>query len=403
MSKASLILPLEIWLIVFDFIQDCNVLWSGVRNVSNYLRACVDEHFRITILPNCLVFLIYSTIHTAPGPWYVAMHMPMQFTRLAEGGTHAVFRQMQLKHGTLNTRNGSVRGWLPFVERYHEEIGKPAPRAISKGPRTGDIPLWEQEHIQLRTTLEPSDKSMYLNQLSGHICIGRGDRPPYFIRLAKYAHDTELVDLVIDCDAREVSFDWRQTLSAFFMERQFMVLARPGKMRVHDKALDSAAKSLDGIPGDTRFKERHLDQWRRARRKRLRTWVARNKHRMSNEHRLMVEDRVEISRQFILSELCSSDNMIELPGENMGEEIVPVRCADDHTDLMMWPWAADNAWFSARRYSHCRKEKRCIVLQEKTPNPRSVIQNFGVVLRRIVLSFQVSILYAVNFYRSCLP
>jgi hypothetical protein len=338
-------LSLDVWLIVFDHVSDTNTLWSVARNVSRHLRACVDEFFRHSVLRKCVVELIYSTIHNPRGQYYSFVYVPMQFTRFSENGTRAVFRQVQFKDHVQKTGdgiNGSVRGWLPFIERYCMETKKNAPLVMNKSTSAvGDI-LWEKELVYSPGTLMQKPKAKYTRTLRDHTSIGRGDRPPYFISLGIYTHDTELVDLAIDCSAREISLDWRRTLSAFFSERQFIVLANQNaaEKRVHDKALDSVVDDVCAITyhGWRRF-DRSLDNWRRARRKRLQPWVKKNKKRMSNEHRLMTEDSI-VQMKTTMENLdpFRRDNLVELhDGDVDVEEIVPERCAKDHPDLMLWP------------------------------------------------------------------
>jgi hypothetical protein len=333
-------LPVDVWFMIFDHVSDNDTLWSVARNVSRYLRACVDEFFSRSLLRDCIVDLIYSTIHSHGVPPFSCLFVPMQFTRLSENGTRAVFCQVQYKDDApkaVHGMRGSVRGWVPFIERYCMETRKPAPRVANKS--THAPVLWEQEYKKCSDTLS----AMELRSLRDQLSIGRGDRPPYVIRLPPYVHDTELADLAIDCLAREISFDWRRTLSAFFLERHFMVLAsqNASERRVYDKALISATVNVRAIAlhGNYYTKDRHLEDWRRARRKRLQPWVTENKKRMSNEHRLMTEDSVvQMARGFHTDVCFREDNLVEIHDEDVDvNEAVPERCANDHPDLMLWP------------------------------------------------------------------
>lgn len=106
-------LPLDVWLIVFDNISDPDILWSIVRNVSQHLRVCVDEHFRHSILHKTCLILLYSTIHTTSEPPYLFLYVPMRFTRLSEDDTRAVFQQAYFEGDAPVSgpgRNGSLRG-----------------------------------------------------------------------------------------------------------------------------------------------------------------------------------------------------------------------------------------------------------------------------------------------------
>jgi hypothetical protein len=360
-------LPIDIWLIIWDFIGDSNTLWSVLRKVSQYVRACIDEYFRRHVLRKIIINLTYSTIHSSieidsRGHNFHFLHLPMQFSRLSEDVTHAVFRQVRLRnHEPSNVRKliGSIRGWVPFIERYHREMHKRPPIVLNKSKSVGGPVLWEVYH--------PKERGRwYTRDLRDLTSIGRGDRPPYAITVGDYTHDTELVDLSLDCTAREISIDWRRTLSAFFMERQFIVLANYSttKKRVYDKDLERVVDSVRIITRRDHIHitcSRDMDDWRRARRKRLQPWVKKNHKRMSREHRLMTEDSVVRIAGFINNKdkrrrsdydhLRASgvdqgesvpynylDEFVELQDEDMDtEEIVPDMCACDHPDLMKWP------------------------------------------------------------------
>jgi hypothetical protein len=75
-------LPVDIWLIICDFINDSNTLWSVLRNVLQYVRACIDEYFRHNVLRKTVINLTYSTIHSPfeIGPiahTFHFLHIPM--------------------------------------------------------------------------------------------------------------------------------------------------------------------------------------------------------------------------------------------------------------------------------------------------------------------------------------
>jgi hypothetical protein len=335
-------LPIEIWLTIFEDVSDHDTLWSIARNISRYLRACVDEFFRRTVLRNCIIDLTYSTIHCLSGPNFSSLYVPMQFDRLSGDGSRAVFRQVQHKDhavGASHEMKGSLRGWVPFIKRYCLETEKAAPLVFNKTKSAPGPVLWEQGY-KFRFTGSRSFEYRYLRD---HTSIGRGDRPPYFIRLPPYIHDTELVDLSIDCSACEISVDWRRTLSAFFLERHFIALANQNaeERRVYDTDLISANNKVRLITQrhQRQSDDRHADDWRRARRKRLQTWVKKNKKRMSNEHRLMTEDRVWEMMQLLHHQACfQADNLVEVHDQDVdAEELVPEKCAKDWPKLMLWP------------------------------------------------------------------
>ncbi|KAH7400769.1 hypothetical protein DE146DRAFT_755217 [Phaeosphaeria sp. MPI-PUGE-AT-0046c] len=353
-------LSVDIWLMIIDEF-DTDTLWSTIRNVSQYLRDCVDEFFRRSILRETVVNLIYSTIHSAPEPPYRCIYLPMQISHFSSDGTQAVFRQVRYKHHNPNESysvDGSVRGWIPFVERYCRETKKPAPTVSNKSKSMPGPPIWQRRYPTKRS------RAQHAAELRKHTSIGRGDRPPHFILIDKHVHDTELVDLKIDCANSTISFNWRCTLSAFFKEAHFVALAvqHPRNFRIHDVALTALEKDKTGSrrtsgcyrPRRTPYSE----AWREARRKRLEGWVKKNKKRMSLEHRLITEGYVShgrdlTMRQFHVSDMDYSshlksrvlqkrfrvsDLLIELHDVDVDtEEIVPESCASDCRDLMMWP------------------------------------------------------------------
>ncbi|KAF9696938.1 hypothetical protein EKO04_004760 [Ascochyta lentis] len=377
MPTASL--PVDIWLIIFDHIDalynvlddidadSLTVLWCTVRNVSPYLRDCIDECFRYRILQSTFVNLSYSNMNYHGGPAFAHLHVPMAFSRLSSDGTRAVFRQMSYtKASSAYTQTGSVRGWLPFVERYYAETRKPAVQVLHNGEAniiTGP-PAWAQEHLSLRNTLAAEDKTNYLASLRDHTSIGRGYRPPYYLKIREAVNDTELVNLAIDCDAREISFDWRRTFAAFFTEQRFLMLSERslGKHRTHDPDLVSAASRAQP--------SMHMhDYWnsntRRARRKRLQPWVNENKHRMTPEDRLKAEDRVERTKHQVRRNL-RSDNLRELTPADLTqalEEVVPEKCAEDLPYLMQWPWGHVDMYVAPRQPVQLRcGPKGCCVM-----------------------------------------
>lgn len=352
-APTSVGLPIDVWLLVFEHIDDLDALWSVVRNVSRFLRDCVDEHFRHGVLPNTLIDLHYTTIHAHSGPSFSYLHMPMHFSRLSSHGTHAVFHQMAYTHYPRLTAGGSVRGWVPFIERYCRETIKPQPVVLRKSSSNKSPPLWEQEHLNLRNTLVGEDKTSYTRMLRDHISIGRGDRPPYHLKIHEYINDTELVGLQIDWELCQLSFDWRRTFSAFFQEQHFIALAdrNLGKKRAYDDDLNLAAARI-GFDITRQSSKATIDA-RRARRKRLQPWAAKNKHRMTPEHRWQTENAVEHDK-FNVQRNLRHDNLRSLVLEELDcEELVPERCADDLPYLLMWPWGGENTFFAPRKPLRC--------------------------------------------------
>jgi hypothetical protein len=357
-------LPVDIWLLVFAQINanhtvlddidadSLTLLWCIVRNVSPYLRDCIDEYFRHGVLQKSLIDLSYSNMNHHGGPAFTHLHLPMRFSHLSTEGSRAVFRQMAYSsHSSGHRHGGSVRGWVPFAERYCQETRKPPPVVHwGKAKSATGPPAWEKEHLGLRNTLAGEDKADYLTALRDHTSIGRGYRPPYYIKIREAVNDTELIGLAIDCEAREISFDWRRTFAMFFREQRFIMLAEAisGKQRVHDPDLVAAA-------GRTQDSMHMHDYWnsstRRARRKRLQPWVAENRHRMTPEDRLKAEDRVERAKHQVRRNL-RCDNLRELTPadfERESEENVPEKCAKDLPSLMQWPWGDDNMYVAPRK------------------------------------------------------
>ncbi|KAH7380797.1 hypothetical protein BKA66DRAFT_571072 [Pyrenochaeta sp. MPI-SDFR-AT-0127] len=352
--------PVDIWLLIFDIIDDLDTLWSIVRNVAHFFRDCVDEYFRHGIIQNTFLHLYYSTINRSRGPIFEYVRLPMRFACFSDCGTRAIFHQVDFIKQVSGTAYGSVRGWVPFIERYCEDTLQRTPKVLNMDKSAKDSPLWEKEHASLRNTLTEADKRIYIMRLRDHTSIGRGDRPPYYLKMRDYVHDTKLVDLVIDCSKREVSFDWRCTFAALFVEQHFLDLADRNttcRKLSHDENLASLTLRLR----DQGYMRENVSDERRVRRKRLWSWVGRNKHRMTTEHRLLTEDRIEIEKGNVRLYL-HKDNMRDFRDEALdGQEYVPEKCAEDHMDLLLWPWGGDDSFFIPKRRLD-RLPKRCIVL-----------------------------------------
>ncbi|KAJ4377787.1 hypothetical protein N0V83_000617 [Neocucurbitaria cava] len=251
-------LPVEIWLTIFGIVDDLDTLWSIARNVSHYLRDCVDEYF---------------------------------------------------VHGVVQT-----------AFRYHKETQQPKPRILNYGKRARDRPKWEKEHKSLMQKSNIVDVQDYLGRLIDHTTIGRGDRPPYYLNIRDHVHDTELVDLEVDCASCEVSFDWRRTFSAFFMEQHFVARTarRPTAEKTpYDQDLHDVA-GRQGFSYSMRIREEIIAA-RRPRRKRLQSWVARNKRRMAAENRLYVEGRAEVDKALVRRQL-RTEYLLEIVPEDLEAE-----------------------------------------------------------------------------------
>jgi hypothetical protein len=345
-------LPLDIWLDIFDLIPDRDTLWSTVRNVSHYHRSCVDGYFQRYVLRDTVIDLIYSTIHTQEGPIYHFLHTPMRFDRLTEDGTRAVFKQVRSKDQPFHF-HGSVRGWVPFIERYYRDIGKPLPTVTNKSKSDNGLPMWTKGYQVWREHPHNEPRLQYLRRLRDHTSVGRGDRPPYLIRLPHYArnadsNDTEIFGLEIDCGSREISLLWHQTFSAFFVEAHFVALANQQQQRQpkavrreYDAALNATAREV--LMSSFNPLNREFSPKRRARRKRLATWVASNKKRMSDVHRLLIEDSIFEGIQLCSSAPFAPGRLIELQDDMDSNETVPESCGPEHKALMMWP-ATSQEW-----------------------------------------------------------
>ena len=357
-------LPVDIWLVIFDYIDaaydvlddidadSLTVLWCIVRNVSAYLRAYIDEYFRHGVLQKTLVDLSYSNLNYHVGPTFAHLHVPMRFSHISQDGTRAIYGRMAYSsHNSGRIHGGSVRGWVPFVERYYAEMRISKPQVVHRGNSGSgsEPPAWEKEHLSLRNTLAGEDKTHYLASLRDHTSIGRGYRPPYYFKIREAVNDTELVDLAIDVEANEISFDWRRTFALFFVEQRFIMLAegRPGKQRVYDPDLVAVASRAQT--------SMHMhDHWnsnsRRARRKRLQPWVTDNKHRMTPEDRWKAEDRVERTKHQVRRNLRTNNLREPTPADITCEtgELVPEKCAEDLPYLLQWPWVHNDVYVVPR-------------------------------------------------------
>lgn len=325
-------LPVELWLLIFEYLPEHDELWSVVRNVSRYLRIYIDEYFRYAILPNTLVALQYSTIHSSSVLPFTHLKVPMQFNRLSLDGTRAVYGQVRYKQASDNN-GGSVRGWVPFIERYYREVGKPQPKVLHKSKSTPGRPLWERDHRQ-RMKIPAKYRATYLADIRHYTSLGRGDRPPHYIRIGDYTKDTELVDLELDCTAHELSFDWRRTFSAFFVEQHFVICAIRKDGTPCNPYIDThTPKTQRPNMSHGTCCAVHYIHVRVARRKRLQPWLAANKTRVSDANLQIAESNYQTFRQDILNN--RKDCVAIGPGDVDSEEMVPENCAGDYPELLV--------------------------------------------------------------------
>jgi hypothetical protein len=358
MPGASL--PVDLWLLVFAELDDLILLWSHVRNVSRLLRAYVDLFFRHGVVRNTFVDLLYSDLHTLPGPLTGYVHVPMVFDRWSEDGSRAIFLQRAYKDDVANRIRGSVRGWVPFIERYHNETKRGRLEVLNKSRADVAPPLWEREHMHWRNTLRDERKKTYLLNIGNMTSIGRGDRPPFYIKVFDRVNDTDLVDIKVDCAAHELSFDWGRTLSLFFQEEEFVRRASeanhpPDKLHVYDK-------ELDGIAIRYRNRKNNGNHELRARQKRLMEWTKLNKHRMSSEYRMWTQERAFAECQRLV-QILNHENLAVVPADgDSGEEIVPDKCADDRPELMWWPWADPNGFYVQPKRVRIMSKGCCAIL-----------------------------------------
>ena len=221
---------------------------------------------------------------------------------------------------------GSVRGWVPFAERYSADIGKPKPQVV-RGVTSRSVPgppAWEKEHIQLCDTLDDVTKHFYLVDLRYHTSVGRGDRPPHYLKIREAVNDTELVDLSIDIDAREISFNWRRTSASFFVEQHFVMIA---------ERWQTPPVRVAGKKSKPKYRN---DSSRRARCKRLQDQFVTNKHCGTLYDRLWVKRSVMRNEGGARRNL-RCENIRKLTADDIvrgEEEIAPEQCAEDFVVLV---------------------------------------------------------------------
>ncbi|KAF3049749.1 hypothetical protein E8E11_005141 [Didymella keratinophila] len=182
-------LLLDIWLNIFDFVDaayhvlddtdadSLTLLWCTVRNVSPYLRDCIDEYCRHSVLQSMLIKLSYSNISYYGRPDFTHLHVPMRFSHPSSDGTRAVFRLSGYRDPTRGrVLSGCTRGWVPSAERWCVKMRKPEPQIAhrERAKACTGAPVWEAEHLNLRNALTGVDKTNYLASLQDHTSIGRG-------------------------------------------------------------------------------------------------------------------------------------------------------------------------------------------------------------------------------------
>jgi hypothetical protein len=332
-------LPVEIWLIVFAAVDDVNFLWSTCRSISRAFCNYVELFFRSGVIPDTFVDLHYTDIHTERQPPMASyIHIPMVFDCFSDDGSIAIFKQRTYAKIDGCRIAGSVRGWVPFLEHYLQETQQKAPVVLSKSKADRLAPMWKRDHQRFLKNYRGERRDNYLWNMSNMVSIGRGDRPPYYIKVFDMVNDTELVDVAVDCKERKISFNWRRTYSLFFREQEFVARASrsPAKTHVYGKQLDVvAAQWFPSLVHPYDSPEHH---YRQARRKRLLAWSQRNEKRMSPEIFLLIERRVSVERTRLQAAL-RHDNLRPFT-EGEYKECVPEKLAADQPELLKWPFGS---------------------------------------------------------------
>jgi hypothetical protein len=106
-------------------------------------------------------------IHSYSAPWTKDLQIPMQFIRFSTDGTRAVFRQVRYKD-LIGNKGGSVRGWVPFIERHCRETRKPQPRVLNKSKSVPRLPIWEREYRRPLQLLQGTERAQYLTGIRNH-------------------------------------------------------------------------------------------------------------------------------------------------------------------------------------------------------------------------------------------
>ncbi|KAF2747365.1 hypothetical protein M011DRAFT_477429 [Sporormia fimetaria CBS 119925] len=298
MTTTIASLPDELWLMVLPESGNAAFLWSVVRNVCKRLRACVDAYFSYEVMQNTFVNLLYSNINSCHGspPFNRPIFIPMVPCGYSRDMQRVIFQQRAYKEwGPFINRlkpvrtkvpidhavAGTVNGWVPFAERYYRETKQIPPRFLNRSAPCRGVPVWKKELAQVRNK-HPRQTTLMgqlritagyeyenLARLLAAVTIGQGDRPPFLLKVLGDVNDTELVDLVVDCERGLISFDWKKTFSLFFRERRFT----------------PRASSKDLTPEFSRKMDRETAIRVMARRKRMRPWL--ESHKTSHHPELL--------------------------------------------------------------------------------------------------------------------
>ncbi|OCK82373.1 hypothetical protein K432DRAFT_424204 [Lepidopterella palustris CBS 459.81] len=178
-------LPPELWIRILSYHGDLNHLWSTCRQVSSTFQAYVDQvfaekHLRTTYIDFNLE--IYNLGGKGRRP-----EIPTTFDRFSENKVLVYFK---------DKRDGGAFGSTEMMEK---------------------------------------SKARWDDQIKS--C--KAECPHYTIRIGRHVNDTALPGLALDVEEREVSFEWRGMLHAFFREEERMRLLAKGW---HDEARDIAKK-----------------------------------------------------------------------------------------------------------------------------------------------------------------
>jgi hypothetical protein len=338
--------------------DDHKFLWEIVRNTSRHLRNCVDIYIRHDLLRGWLFDLHYSEFCTIEGPSFRDIHIPMVFDRFSDDGTRAIFQQRAYKNINywnpgylkvcMNNRGVSLRQWVPFIQRYCVETQKSGPKVVDSSKPSAGPPLWNNLHAHWRNPIpkEKQEKKKYLATRRHATTIGRGDYAPYSFKIdtqwSGHFQEGELVELEVDCERGEISFDWRRTYAAAYWGQRAptrLCKRHNNTSRVWDPEL---------IEFDSRVRYGRLfwsaPRWfYEPRRKRLEPWVTRNKHRVSSEDRWIAENDAYARSEF-LSFLLQRNNMCELGHADIEE---PEYDESDFIhegvdDILVWKWIVED-------------------------------------------------------------
>ncbi|KAL6704229.1 hypothetical protein ACN47E_008397 [Coniothyrium glycines] len=166
-------LPPEIWINIFSYHTDLAHLWLTCRRVSPTLRACAEHAFGENFLQD--------------------VRIDFQLEKYNLGG----------------------KSQRPEINVVFDRVGKGR----------------EKEIAWYRCTQEPSLKGRgpgkkaqahhdkMMSRWEENVKAYKPEMPNYTISIGDLVNDTELPDLKIDIDKREVCFRWKEMLSLFFRER----------------------------------------------------------------------------------------------------------------------------------------------------------------------------------------